>query len=120
MEIILKNLMVQLSFEEQLDINQENQMYLWGGVCVCGGVSDVEEGMRMRNGIFLLDSISVFHLSIRQLTYSSINLVQLMSLAIQKQPKNTGPPGLQIPFFGNLSQWQNLLSSILDNPLNLA
>ena len=37
MEIILKNLMVQLSFEEQLDINRENQMYLWGGVCVCGG-----------------------------------------------------------------------------------
>lgn len=38
MEIILKNLMVQLSFEEQLDINRENQVYLWGGVCVWGGV----------------------------------------------------------------------------------
>ena len=88
---------------------------MWGGC-----VSDEEEGMRMRNGIFFLDSISVFHLSIRQLTYSSINLVQLMSLAIQRQPQNTRPPGLQIPFFGNLSQWQDLLSSVLGNPLNLA
>ena len=35
MEIILKNLMVQLSLEEQLDINQENQVYVWGGMCVC-------------------------------------------------------------------------------------
>lgn len=35
MEIILKNLMAQLSFEEQLHTNQENQVCVGGGVCVC-------------------------------------------------------------------------------------
>jgi len=60
-EIILKNLMIRLSFEEQLHINQENQVCVGRGVCVCVCVcvSDVEEGV---DGSEKWNSSSTFHL----------------------------------------------------------
>ena len=78
------------------------------GVCVCVCVSDVEEGV---DGSEKWNSSSTFHLcfspvhEVAHLPFHQSGPTYEFGTNIKTTTKKNRLPGLQTPFFGNLSQW---------------